>query len=97
MKLIPYLHEIFDIANANDMPWDVGIDMFLANIRNAGEEDLPYYEGAEHINYIALKPVLEAMTDEEVADAYNEFSDHVRENLDVIVKERKARKEAMAK
>ena len=97
MKLIPYLHEIFDIANANDMPWDVGIDMFLANIRNAGDEDLPYYEGAEHINYIALKPVLEAMTDEEVADAYNEFSDHVRENLDVIVKERKARKEAMAK
>lgn len=97
MKLIPYLHEIFDIANANDMPWDVGIDMFLANIRNAGDEDLPYYEGAEHINYIVLKPVLEAMTDEEVADAYNEFSDHVRENLDVIVKERKARKEAMAK
>lgn len=97
MKLIPYLHEIFDIANANDMPWDVGIDMFLANIRNAGDEDLPYYEGAEHINYIVLKPVLEAMTDKEVADAYNEFSDHVRENLDVIVKERKARKEAMSK
>ena len=97
MKLIPYLHEIFDIANANDMPWDVGIDMFLANIRNAGDEDLPYYEGAEHINYIGLKPVLEAMTDAEVADAYNEFSDHVRENLDVIVKERKARKEAMSK
>lgn len=97
MKLIPYLHEIFDIANANDMPWDVGIDMFLANIRNAGDEDLPYYEGAEHINYIVLKPALEAMTDEEVADAYNEFSDHVRKNLDVIVKERKARKEAMSK
>ena len=97
MKLIPYLHEIFDIANANDMPWDVGIDMFLANIRNAGDEDLPYYEGAEHINCIVLKPVLEAMTDAEVADAYNEFSDHVRENLDVIVKERKARKEAMSK
>ena len=97
MKLIPYLHEIFDIANANDMPWDVGIDMFLANIRNAGDEDLPYYEGAEHINYIVLKPVLEAMTDAEVSDAYNEFSDHVRENLDVIVKERKARKEAMSK
>lgn len=97
MKLIPYLHEIFDIANANDMPWDVGIDMFLANIRNAGDEDLPYYEGAEHINYIVLKPVLEAMTDEEVADAYNEFSDHVRKNLAVIVKERKARKEAMSK
>ena len=97
MKLIPYLHEIFDIANANDMPWDVGIDMFLANIRNAGDEDLPYYEGAEHINYIVLKPVLEAMTDAEVADAYNEFSDHVRENLAMIVKERKARKEAMTK
>lgn len=97
MKLIPYLHEIFDIANLNDMPWDVGIDMFLANIRNAGDEDLPYYEGAEHIDYIAIKPILEAMTNEEVADAYNEFSDHVRENLAVIAKERKARKEALAK
>lgn len=97
MKLIPYLHEIFDIANANNMPWDIGADMFIANIRNVGDEDLPYYEGAEHIDYIALKPVLEAMTDEEVANMFNEFNDYVRENLAVIVNERKVRKEAIAK
>lgn len=88
MNLIEYINEIFDIAVANNMPWDVGADMFLANIRNAGQEGLPYYAGAE-IDYFALQGALFCMTAQEVADMKNEFNEFVRAHIGEIIEARK--------
>ena len=75
MKLHEYTQEIFNIAAANDVSWDVGKDMFLANIRNAGDKSLPYYPGAEGLDYAALKPHYDELADSAVA-----FGRKVREN-----------------
>lgn len=72
MNLNTYVNEILDIATANDVSWDVGADMFLANIRNSGDETLPYYPGA-FSDYAALKPELDVMIDGQVADMKNNF------------------------
>lgn len=62
MKLHTYTNEIIEIAKANDVSWDVGKDMFLANIRSAGQQDAPYYyQGAEDVDYAALQPHLEEL------------------------------------
>lgn len=90
MELKKYVNEIVDIAKTNDMPWDVGKDMFIANIQNAGEEGLPYYPGADEVDYAALKPEWEALSLEERADAKNAFNDWYRENMDIVIAARKA-------
>lgn len=63
MTLHTYTNEIIDVATANGMSWDIGADMFLANIRNSGDPDLPHYEGAEKVDYIALKPHVAELQD----------------------------------
>lgn len=56
MKLHTYVNEILDIAKANNVSWDIGADMFLANIRNFGKADIPFwYKGADQVNYQSLK------------------------------------------
>lgn len=87
-----HIHDFFDIASKNDMPWDIGIDMFLANVRNSNDPKLPYYEGADKVDYKALKPELEKMSNEEIAKEYNEVVKYIRANLKKIGEERKARK-----
>lgn len=72
MNLNTYVNEILDIATANDVSWDVGADMFLANIRNCGDETLPHYSGA-YVDYVAIKPELDAMSPEDVATMKNNF------------------------
>ena len=57
-KLHVYTNAIIDIGTENGMGWSEGIGMFLANIRNAGDPKLPYYTGADDIDYGALKPDL---------------------------------------
>ena len=54
LNLIDYKQEIVAIAKANDAAWDVARDMFLANVRNAGQDTLPYYEGADGVDWEAL-------------------------------------------
>lgn len=54
LNLIDYKAEIVAIAKANDAAWDVARDMFLANVRNAGQDTLPYYEGADGVDWEAL-------------------------------------------
>ena len=46
-KLNKYVNEIIAIAAANDKSWDVGCNMFLANVKNYGNPDAPYYSGAD--------------------------------------------------
>ena len=89
MDLKKYVNEIIDIAEANGMGWDIGKDMFLANIRNCGNDARPYYPGA-YVDYPALKLELDAMTDEQVADMKNDFDAWYRENIEAIVKARRA-------
>lgn len=72
MNLNTYVNEILDIATANDVSWDVGADMFLANIRNCGDETLPHYPGA-YVDYVAIKHELDAMAPEDVATMKNNF------------------------
>lgn len=83
MEVKKYVNEILDIAVENDVSWDIGLDMFLANVRNCGEPDTPYYPGA-FVDYAALKPELEAMTDAQVADMKNDFAYWYRANADEI-------------
>ena len=84
MKLHAFVNEIFDIAHANNVSWDVGKDMFLANIRNEGLGALPHYAGADEVDFAALKPV-----HNELADSSENFVEIVRENYDEVVALRK--------
>lgn len=74
LNLIDYKKEIVAIAKANDAAWDVARDMFLANIKNAVENALPYYEGAEEVDYLALKEELPQQGTEEYAEMCREFN-----------------------
>ena len=60
MKLHSYINEILDIAKAEHMSMDVAVNMFLANVKNAGDSSLPHYKGADHVDYAALKPLEES-------------------------------------
>ena len=74
MKLTDYAWEIYDIAKEQDKDVGVARDMFLANIKNAGEDALPYYEGAEEVDYLALKAHLPQQGTEEYAKMCNAFN-----------------------
>ncbi len=84
-KLYNYTNQILDIAKANNVDTGVGMDMFLADIRNYPDKCLPFYEGAKDVDWDALK---QELTDLE--SSKNEFSVFVRENYDKIVALRKA-------
>ena len=73
MKLIDYKKEIIEIAKANGMAWDVARDMFLANVRNAGNPELPHYAGADEVDYKALQAETPELGTQEYADMCNEF------------------------
>ena len=79
MKLHEYTQEIFNISAANDVSWDVGKDMFLANIRNAGQDGLPYYHGADGLDYAALKPHYDELVESSV-----DFGMRVQENYEIL-------------
>lgn len=87
MELKDFVNAILDIAKANDVSWDVGADMLLANIRNCGDETLPYYPGA-YLDYAAWKPELEAMSDQAVAEMKNDFAYWYRAHAEEIRKAR---------
>lgn len=55
MKLHKYTNEIISIAKAQNVSWDIAADMFIQNIKNAGNKELPYYAGAGNIDFGALK------------------------------------------
>ena len=51
--LYEYINEIMDIASVNHAEPQNAKDMFLANIRNAGDPMLPHYRGAGNVDYAA--------------------------------------------
>ena len=74
LNLMDYREEIIAIAKANDASWADARDMFLANIKNAGEDALPYYEGAEDVDYLALKADCPEQGTAEYAEMCNAFN-----------------------
>lgn len=86
MKLAAYTNEIIAIAKKNNVSWNVAADMFIANVKNAGEEGLPYYAGADDVDYGALKEYIQEMelSKQAFIDAYNA-------NATAIVRLRKER------
>ena len=65
MKLTDYAWEIFDIAKEQDKDVGVARDMFISNLDNAGKEGLPYYAGADGLDYTALGKEWGAMSAED--------------------------------
>lgn len=74
LNLMDYKKEIVAIAKANDAAWDVARDMFLANVRNAGQDTLPYYEGADGVDWEALHAECPDIGTQEYADMCREFN-----------------------
>lgn len=87
MRLLDFVNDIFDIAAANDVSWDVGLDMFLANIQNVVTyPEAPRYAGAETLDYEALSTIYgELYTEEQL----KEFNDQVRKFYPEICELRK--------
>ena len=65
--LYEYINEIMDIAAVNHMEPQNAKDMFLANVRNAGDPTLPHYRGAGDVDYAALAEDLPRLTNEGAA------------------------------
>lgn len=84
MKLHTYINEILDIAKAEHMSMDVAVNMFLANVKNAGDSSLPHYKGADHVDYAALKPHVD-----ELAGSAQQFVEDYRANQSEIIRLRK--------
>ena len=63
-NLNTYKNEITAISKANGNV-DIGVatDMFLANIHNSGQPELPHYAGADQIDYLTLQPHLGELVD----------------------------------
>lgn len=84
MKLHTYTNEIINIATANHMAWDIGADMFLANIRNCKDSTLPHYDGADEVDYKALLPHLK-----DLEDSKAEFVEMYRKHSTAIIELRR--------
>lgn len=75
MRLLDFVNDIFDIAAYEDKSWDVGVDMFFANIRNTTMVDAPFYGDPDTtVDYKALAPHYHVLYTE---DQLREFSDQV--------------------
>lgn len=81
LDLTKYVSAVLRIAAAEDVAWDVALDMFVSNVQTyAAEWAAPYYGDAE----VDLQPVADiwcAMTLQERAAAKNAFSKWYRAQL----------------
>lgn len=81
MKLHTYTNEILDIAKSNDVSWDIGADMFLSNVRNSGVDGLPFYKGADGVDFKGLQAEYENLH-----ASKTEFIKDYRANQSEIIK-----------
>ena len=65
--LYEYIYEIMDFDSVNHAEPQNAKDMFLANVRNAGDPTLPHYRGAGNVDYAALAEDLPRLTNEGAA------------------------------
>ena len=91
MELKNYVNEIIDIACANNMSWDIGLDMFVANIQNSdAPENKCYYHGADEVDYAALRPEWMEMEEKARWEARFAFEKWSREKQEGITAARRA-------
>lgn len=79
-----YVNEIISIAGTNDVGWDVGVNMFLANVKNHGKDGTPYYKGADELDWAAVGAELAPFTDADEADMINTYCADYRENMKLV-------------
>ena len=73
-KLHKYVNEIIDLGSAANMGWKEGVNMFLSNVKNAGQEGAPHYGGAEHLDWKAVAREIGPFDDGDEADMINTFN-----------------------
>lgn len=83
-----YVNEIIDLAGENDVSWDVGVNLFLANVKNAGKDDAPYYPGAD-LDWEEVAQELLPLTPEKEADMINTYCADYRAHMDAVIAARK--------
>lgn len=88
-KLNGYVNEIIAIAGTNDVSWDVGVNMFLANVKNYGKEGACYYEGAD-LDWGAVVAELGPITLAAEVDMINTYCADYRKNMKKVIALRKA-------
>lgn len=84
-----YVNDIIAIAGANDMPWDVGSNMFLANAKNVGIDGAEHYPGADHLDWAAIADELAPITPATEADMLNTFAKDYRAHMAEVIAARK--------
>lgn len=96
--LNPYVNEIIAIAGKNNVSADVGPNMFLQNVLNAGVDGAPYYEGADDIDFAKLKSELGTLSDvdrQDILQTYDECYDAHKDEVIALRKEGKYAEAAM--
>lgn len=87
-RLNKYVNEIIAIAGANDTTWDVGCNMFLANVKNYDKPDAPYYKGAD-LDWPEVAAELCPFTDEDERDMLQTFRDDYNKHMQEVIALRK--------
>lgn len=85
-----YVNEIIAIAGTNDVSWDVGVNMFLANVKNYGVEGASHYEGADYLDWGVVGEKLGNITPAVEADMINTYCADYRKNMKKVIALRKA-------
>lgn len=83
-----YVNEIIAIAIANDKPWDVACNMFLANVKNCDIPGACYYHGA-NIDYNKVAKDIGEITPEREADMLNTYKEDYNKNMSKVIAFRK--------
>ena len=84
--LNPYVNDIIAIAGANDVSFDGGANMFLANAA-AGRNEYP---GADHLDWGEVAQAIGPISDEARADMLNTFVFDYRANMSKVIAAREA-------
>lgn len=79
-----YVNEIIDLAGENDVSWDVGVNLFLANVKNAGKDDAPYYPGAD-LDWEEVAQELLPLTPEDEAELIRTYCADYRAHMDEVI------------
>lgn len=83
-SLNKYVNEIIAIAGANDTTWDVGCNMFLANVKNYDKPDAPYYAGAD-LDWPEVAAEIGPFTGEEEVDMLQTFRDDYDTHMKEVI------------
>lgn len=89
-KLNQYVNEIIDIGAVANMGWKEGVNMFLANVKNAGQEDALHYGGADHLDWEEVAAQIGPFDDADEADMINTFNADYTAHMAEIIDLRKA-------